>query len=79
MTDYIVTAPDRSQHNVTAPAGADDASILGFVHNMISNSGTAIRDQWDKGEPFRVAIGALMNGDTTTAKNVINDPGPRYS
>lgn len=73
MTDYIVTAPDRSQHNVTAPAGADDASILGFVHNMISNSGTAIRDQWDKGEPFRVAIGALMNGDTATAKKVIED------
>ena len=42
MPDYTVTDPNGKDHHVTAPDGADDGSILGFVHNTINNIGASL-------------------------------------
>lgn len=73
VANYTVTDPHGNNHQVSAPDGSDDGSILGFVYNMINQAGSAIQGQWDKGAPYRVALGALLSGDTGTAKQVIND------
>lgn len=71
MADYVVTAPDGNEHQVSAPDYADDGSIIGFVHNMINQAGNAIQNQWQQGTPYRVAAGALLSGDPSTARQVI--------
>ena len=67
MADYQITAPDGLQHTVSAPDGADSDSILGFAKTVLDNAKQGISNAWDKTEPARVQVGALMSGDPQTA------------
>lgn len=40
---------------------------------LASNTKNAIFNQWQQGEPYRIASGALMMGDPATAKKVIEE------
>lgn len=71
MANFIVTDPNGNEHQVEAPDGADDGSILGFVHNMINQAGTAIQNQWEQGQPYREAMGAALTGNFDDAKTIL--------
>lgn len=41
--------------------------------SMLNDSINGIKSQWDKGQPYRVALGALLSGDPATAKQAIEE------
>jgi len=41
------------------------------LSEVMKQGGRAMMDRWHDGEPYRVAVGALMSGDGKTAKDVM--------
>ena len=67
MPNFIVTDPTGQDHQVTAPDGVDDPSVLGFVKNMVENSGSTI------GNAIQTGVNRLANGQAMLTGQPIVD------